>query len=446
MDKHKAKNIVLGVSLALNVLGSLLIGGALIKSCNAPENAVTASLGSSSVEKVELHSPSPKMRPNIEEGVNVFDDGEYFRAVVMDDVYPTGGGHQLRIRTVNNWYGTWCASIPAGVYAIELTNPDYGAQYLITNDTMDGYIYNAMHVYADDFEISGTQSSNTWNYADTIYKSEWLNSTSGLKYVRVPYATHIYCSDNRSVAGAPAVRVIACNTLTIPAKDIVTFPADYNPIVMYGVPFDGYLFGKLSGETITGTNTGGVRKYLNGVFKIDNDIYDRIEIQFSSMSDRPYISTSGSVQTYPHESPLETIFPLGIYARLFGTDTLNTIWQCEYTFENGQQALSRSGRWLNQARQSIAVIDYDPAATGVSNMFPTYDTLQLLQVRTSSSQSVSVLGGDGNLDVFTLIAGAFTGLVPLFEVQLLPYLTIGTLLFVPLVVLLIFAILKVLNK
>lgn len=65
----------------------------------------------------------------------------------------------------------------------------------------------------------------------------------------------------------------------------------------------------------------------------------------------------------------------------------------------------------------------------------------------SSSAAVgSMLLGDATTGVFGLIGQAFTSIASIFGIALIPGLTIGTLLFIPLVVLIILAILRLLSK
>lgn len=55
-------------------------------------------------------------------------------------------------------------------------------------------------------------------------------------------------------------------------------------------------------------------------------------------------------------------------------------------------------------------------------------------------------GSDNSDNVFTLIASSFTGLIPILSVAILPGITIGMLLFVPLVVTIIWAIISIIKK
>lgn len=57
-----------------------------------------------------------------------------------------------------------------------------------------------------------------------------------------------------------------------------------------------------------------------------------------------------------------------------------------------------------------------------------------------------IVGGGGMMDVFTMVGSGFSAVASLLNVQVLPFLTLGTLLLAPLVVILALAIIKVLNK
>ena len=60
-----------------------------------------------------------------------------------------------------------------------------------------------------------------------------------------------------------------------------------------------------------------------------------------------------------------------------------------------------------------------------------------------------IVGGNNNAnvtDVFTLIGSAFAGLAPFLAIQIIPSLTIGTLLLVPFIVTMVIVIIKMLRK
>lgn len=75
----------------------------------------------------------------------------------------------------------------------------------------------------------------------------------------------------------------------------------------------------------------------------------------------------------------------------------------------------------------------------------TRDGLESFNNNNQNSYSGNVISGDIN-NIFTLIASAFTAWLPVMSTYLLPGITIGTLLFIPLVALLVFAIIRVIKK
>lgn len=98
---------------------------------------------------------------------------------------------------------------------------------------------------------------------------------------------------------------------------------------------------------------------------------------------------------------------------------------------------ANSSTWLVPAYRNITFLNT-----------PTAEISDLLGSFNNNNQydtgSLSVGGGFG--DVFTLVGSAFTGLLPILTLQLFPSVTIGTLLFVPLVAMLVFAIIRVIKK
>lgn len=75
----------------------------------------------------------------------------------------------------------------------------------------------------------------------------------------------------------------------------------------------------------------------------------------------------------------------------------------------------------------------------------TRNRLESFNNNNQNSYSGNIISGDVN-NIFTLIAAAFTAWLPVMSTYLLPGITIGTLLFIPLVALLVFAIIRVIKK
>lgn len=122
--------------------------------------------------------------------------------------------------------------------------------------------------------------------------------------------------------------------------------------------------------------------------------------------------------------------------------------------------------WSNEAvvvntRDSIPYDDGNNRYFANSSTWqvPAYRRIRILQTPTQST--IDLLGSFNNNnvydvggltvggyfpDVFTLVGSAFTGILPILTLQILPSVTIGTLLFVPLVAILVFAIIRIIKK
>lgn len=98
---------------------------------------------------------------------------------------------------------------------------------------------------------------------------------------------------------------------------------------------------------------------------------------------------------------------------------------------------SNSATWQVDDYRSLYFID----SLSQSNI----NALNRFNNNNQNSYSGNVTGGDIN-NIFTLIGSAFTSLLPVMSTYLLPGITIGTLLFIPLVALLVFAIIRIIKK
>lgn len=98
--------------------------------------------------------------------------------------------------------------------------------------------------------------------------------------------------------------------------------------------------------------------------------------------------------------------------------------------------------WVNENYRKIDVLDDDKSIQNDSLLTITNkSTLELLQVTTNVSQDVM-----GFANVFTLMSSAFAGLASILGISILPGITIGLLLFIPLIVVIIISVIKIIKK
>ena len=131
-------------------------------------------------------------------------------------------------------------------------------------------------------------------------------------------------------------------------------------------------------------------------------------------------------------------------------------------------------RYVNTETNSVVVVNVRNTYTGYSDVFglpynaytdgstwindgyryitfignlSTQQQVNIMAFNNNNQNAYS--GGIYNSDtnnVFTLVASAFTGIIPILSVYILPGITLGTLLFVPLVATLVFVIIKIIKK
>ena len=104
-----------------------------------------------------------------------------------------------------------------------------------------------------------------------------------------------------------------------------------------------------------------------------------------------------------------------------------------------------AGAWLNVGYRSIVWQGGDATLSVKGYQAPASWWLENNALSSQAAVSTMILG-DSNTGVFGLLASAFGSFGAIFGIALIPGLTIGTLLFVPLVVMIIFAIIKLLQK
>jgi len=93
--------------------------------------------------------------------------------------------------------------------------------------------------------------------------------------------------------------------------------------------------------------------------------------------------------------------------------------------------------WINDSYRYLTIL----------GNLTTQQEININAFNNNNQTSVSGFVGSGSVDnVFTLVASAFTAWLPVLSTYLLPGITIGMLLFIPLVAMLVFAIIRIIKK
>lgn len=131
-----------------------------------------------------------------------------------------------------------------------------------------------------------------------------------------------------------------------------------------------------------------------------------------------------------------------VYAYNSSSEQTIVVWQMPYEdSDNTYSVYKFLARFSNNQVSKIRLFDRHLGYNSV----PGYTNGNILDVQGYIEGQGSNVNGEIG-DVFTLISGAFSGLTGLFSIGILPGITFGMLLFIPLVAGVVFAIVKIIKK
>lgn len=225
----------------------------------------------------------------------------------------------------------------------------------------------------------------------------------------------------------------------------ISLPKDWVPLNLWGMSYSNEFFGSLYGITDERVSYQGVMNVSGFVGDNEGFYFDSLRFTFFQMNGTHYLNSSGQVINATGSIYLKLYFCQYVEALNSSTNSHLTLWSSNYgTDSNGNAYLSRSGYWLDERFRNLVILtDSGEGGVGVSTAYPDYNYIQWLSVVNNGGGSVLSAGGT---DVFSLISTGFSSVAGVLNIQILPFLTLGTLLLAPLVVLIALAILKVLNK
>lgn len=348
----------------------------------------------------------------------------FFRPETLDDV----SGYRVASSISRDLY---LIRLDVGSYIFDFSasSNDWIGDMFILND------YGGEQVHK---RLNGEPSERVFvETADVGYQSGIVNAVASPRRVVSVDSSHQWLCLYLGNLESWSVSVSLYDPLDAPASHVITFPDDYNPLSGFGIPNDG-LVGQLSGN-----RTSPFR--LDLYFRSGGKVFKRIDFYFLPMQGMEYVSTLSSSGTPSVFSGSGFVYCSVIeYISLDGTSF--TAWRAIFgTKADGNVYLRNFGEWTSNQYKTIDVFLYTPVY-GQSGVAPNLDQVGILELRTASGVPTPIIGGDSNADVFSLLGVGFQSVAGLLNIQILPFLTLGTLLFVPLVVIIIFAILKVLNK
>lgn len=447
MNKEKAKNITLGVSLILNLLGSLLIGGSLIHACNSPASLENADLSPSTLSIGKKDALRPRMA---ESGLNG-----------------------------TTWtFASDLDGVEEGNVELSFTSNGIACNILYAFYEYDGLeFYYVPTATGDDFRVYA-QASGGWE--NEAYRTITLTaepSSDALTFLQTwadvstpATSSETSSSDVSSSSGEGASS--SATSLDQPIYDVVKVPVNFWGYRVFNGSFDSNTGGVFVANEIADTWSGGVRLTRPRFTLGDNPkVYNGIEFYFWNFYGRDFVNEEGEItrassngfkqvlyldhiSVHPDDGSSyddgSSWFVIG--SAIYGMNGEGSLYVNAHGF-NWLDASYKEFRVQRMDADALPYLAYTGSASSsfvnpiIKGGLTIAEAFRLALTGTSADVSGGVtIGGNGYTDVFALIGSAFSSLVPILSVQVLPYLTIGTLMLVPLIVLVIFAILKVLNK
>lgn len=294
-------------------------------------------------------------------------------------------------------------------------------------------------------DVSAGQVRNNASLREGVYLfsiTQSLDQSYDALYIRGPSAF------------MPSVYLVTASNYYLyqPTIAQITLPTDFNPIWLYGDAYKGAVYGMLSVNAEGSSYTAS----LNVTFVSGGNVYDGIYFQFDHLANTWYQEPSNGQIVLADRYANDFHYPVGMYYRRFGEtaiypsinpESFDCVWSPQWGLTNDSEGnthkyLTPIGSFASDAFRVIDVKLYD-TSTPVSARWPNLDALALLQLKASGF----IITGDTNLyDAFELLSGAFRSVASILNVQILPFMSLGMLVFIPLIVLVLFAIIRILNK
>lgn len=211
-----------------------------------------------------------------------------------------------------------------------------------------------------------------------------------------------------------------------------------------------YMFNGFAGRNTNGTLHN---LNLNGFTFISNEeTFNQIRFLYASIdSVAPFVTQDGQtlINTSGNSNYLCCV---AIFYQFVENDVVTSSVQVTSNrrcliVDNGENINAYDVRapflvWLNDNYRTLNIIE--DTQTVIVDEFLTIEgksAVQLLQVTSSVTQSVM-----GFTNVFNLMSSAFAGLASILGISILPGITIGLLLFIPLIVVIIISVIKIIKK
>lgn len=458
MNKNKLKNIALGVSLGLNILLGFFLGGGLISSCTAkkvenPVSSVSNDASGQIIDGMQKRALMPRLAAD-------------------DDLDPEDYPNQWESSGLNYTFSTGhalYATETAGVFGY---TPQANGRIEFNKINVAGLYYGAF-----------SHSANTWggaffmdrtNYTTLMqadisaggraYYIAEIQATGSYFYVtQAQVASGAYVGFSQNGGFTPFIYLISGSDIT--PKFNIDLGAEWLPLAWFSNKASGN-YALFTSSLDDPQNTEWRLGFDGLYFSTLNDsrTFNALRVSYRPLWNGARYEYDGEILAYSFGNDAE--FRLVVLTRVEYRDAESGNWfsvaDSNLNMLNPNSPVF-TGRvsWVNAGYRTlrfwqtpktdlvaptIQEVTYDAGVTwgnwGRAPFRYGLDFFSWLGLRPYSY--VETTAGIG--DAFTLLGGAFSAVGGILNIQILPFLTLGTLIFVPLVVLIILAILRLLAK
>lgn len=179
------------------------------------------------------------------------------------------------------------------------------------------------------------------------------------------------------------------------------------------------------------------------LFSINGRIYTDLLVHCQNLNNARFYNYYADYTNFREVRVNSSVyFPDYVYAYNNASERSTIIWTMPYEdINNEYHVYSFESNFTNNNLSQIRLFNRHLGY----NTTPGYTNGNILDVEGNIISTSTQINGDIG-DVFSLFTSAFTGLAGLFSITILPGITVGMLLFLPLVAIIVFAIIKIIKK
>lgn len=338
--------------------------------------------------------------------------------------------------------------------------------YRLTYD-YDTYLYGVVYTGTEFFRsvcYQVDQTHATHQVAEEYYPSDVFNVYHDAGTQDVSY--HVFDAGLYGFFTWTNVRLELVDFLDVPASSVVSLPEDWNPTAWVSdEAIGGYPV--VHGSYTTEANASGayVRVgWSNLVFKTASDsaVFTSLVVRYRWLWNGQKYRINDQTLTYAYSSENALLYPVSVSYLDPLTNTWTIVAKEAQDVIGGDYVHTGKLNWLYPTYRTLGFLDYPQNPTSPTIRFyhsgeagsgeATWQPTPTLQGLTffdwfglaswNSPQQVDV--GTGN--AIGLISTAFSGMVPILGISIFPNITLGLLLFLPLIGGIIVLIIKAVSK